>query len=91
MDIRHNESETRFETTIDGHTAVAEYDLEEPQRIVFTHTEVPEQLAGRGIANELAKSALAYAREQKLTVVPQCAFMAKFIDRHQEYGDLLGK
>jgi uncharacterized protein len=91
MDIRHNESETRFETTIDGHTAVAEYDLEEPRRIVFTHTDVPKELGGRGIANELAKYALAYAREQKLTVVPQCAFMAKFIDRHGEYGDLLAK
>jgi predicted GNAT family acetyltransferase len=91
MDIRHNEQDHRFETTIDGHTALAEYDLEDPSRIVLTHTDVPEVLGGRGIANELAKTALAYAREQKLTVVPQCAFMAKFIKRHEEYQDVLGK
>jgi predicted GNAT family acetyltransferase len=89
MDIRNNEREHRFETTIDNHTAVAEYDLEEPHRIVLTHTNVPKELGGRGIANELAKFALAYAREHKLTVVPKCPFMAKFISRNPEYQDLL--
>lgn len=91
MDIRHNDTEQQFETTIEGHTALAAYDREEPNRIVLTHTEVPPELSGRGIANELAKAALAYAREHQLTVVPQCAFMAKFIDRHAEYQDLLAK
>ncbi len=88
MDIRNNEIAHRFEMTIDGHTAFAAYDLE-PSRIVLTHTNVPPELGGRGIANELAKTALGYAREHGLKVVPQCPFMAKFIDRNPEYQDLL--
>ena len=88
-DIRHNEEESQFETTIDGHIAVAAYDLEEPNRIVFTHTVVPDALSGRGIAGAIVKQALDYAREQKLTVVPQCSYVAAFIKRHDEYQDLL--
>ena len=88
-DIRHNEAESQFETTVDGHLALAAYDLEEPNRIVFTHTEVPEALAGRGLAGEIAKFGLDHARQQKLTVVPQCAYVAAYIKRHPEYQDLL--
>ena len=89
-DIRNNEESSRFETTVDGHTAFASYDLEDPDRIVFTHTEVPEQLSGRGIAAEIVKHALEHARSKKLTVVPQCAYVASFIKRNPEYGGLMG-
>ena len=89
LDIRHNENESRFETTIDGHTAIAEYDLEEPNRIVFTHTEVPDELSGRGVAAAIVKYGLDHAREKNLIVVPQCAYVASFVKRHGEYQDLL--
>jgi uncharacterized protein len=88
-DVRNNEQESQFETTVDGHKAIAAYDLEEPNRIVFTHTEVPEALSGRGIAGEIVKYALDYAREHKLMVVPQCAYVAAYVKRHAEYQDLL--
>jgi predicted GNAT family acetyltransferase len=91
IDIRNNEQESQYETTIDGHTAVAAYDLEDPNRIVFTHTVVPEQLSGRGLAKELVKHALDDARRRNLTVVPQCSFVASFIKRNPEYEDLLQK
>jgi uncharacterized protein len=90
-DIRNNEEESQFETTVDGHVALAAYDLEEPNRIVFTHTEVPESLSGRGIAGAIVKYGLDYAREKNLTVVPQCSYVAAFVKRHSEYTDLLAK
>lgn len=88
-EIRHNEQESQYETSIDGHTALTAYDLEETGRIVFTHTVVPEQLSGRGLANAIVKHALDDARRRNLTVVPQCSFVAAFIKRHPEYEDLL--
>ena len=91
FDIRNNEQESRIETTVDGSDAFAEYDLEEPNRIVFTHTIVPDELSGRGIAGEVVKYALDYAREQKLTVVPQCSYVAAWIKRHPDYEDLLAQ
>jgi predicted GNAT family acetyltransferase len=89
LDIRNNEEESQFETTVDGHVALTAYDLEDPNRIVFTHTDVPEALSGRGIAGEIVKFGLDHAREKKLTVVPQCPYVASYIKRHPEYQDLL--
>lgn len=87
-DIRNNEEESRFETTVDGELAVAEY-YREGESITFTHTLVPEQLEGRGIAASIVKAALDHARSEKLEVVPQCAFVAGYIERHPEYQDLV--
>ena len=88
--IVHNPSASRFETTVDGHLSVAEYERDGP-RIVFMHTLVPPELRGRGIAEKLVRAALAYARTQGLKVVPACSYVAKFIERHQEYRDLVAK
>lgn len=90
-DIRHNEQQTRFETTVDGHVAYSAYDLEDPDRIVFTHTVVPDELAGRGIAGEIVRHGLEYARANNLKVVPQCSYVASYIKRHKEYEDLLAQ
>ncbi|HEX2123089.1 MAG TPA: GNAT family N-acetyltransferase [Thermoanaerobaculia bacterium] len=89
-DIRNNETASQFETTVDGHTAVAAYSLT-PGTNTFTHTAVPDALAGRGIAGELARHALGHARAQNLRVVPQCSYIAAFIQRHSEYQDLVNK
>jgi predicted GNAT family acetyltransferase len=37
----------------------------------------------------MVRSALAWARGEKLKVVPQCSYTARFIERHPEYADLL--
>ena len=47
MDVRNNEKESRFEVVVDGSTAIAEYELRDGE-IIFTHTEVPEAIGGRG-------------------------------------------
>lgn len=88
-EIRNNQQQSQYETQVEGKTAYVAYDLEEPQRIVFTHTIVPDELSGRGIAKELVQHALDDARKRELTVVPQCSFVAAFITRHPEYEDLV--
>jgi uncharacterized protein len=87
--VVNNPRRYRFETVIDAHTAVLNY-KREGDRITFIHTEVPKELAGRGIGNALAKAALEYAREQRLQVIPRCRFVAKYIERHPEFAHLLG-
>jgi uncharacterized protein len=58
-------------------------------RIAFTHTEVDESCEGRGFGSRLAAAALADARRQGLVVVPLCPFIARYIERHPEYEELL--
>jgi predicted GNAT family acetyltransferase len=86
--IDNNATDQRFEAHVDGQLAVVEYSLTDT-RIVFTHTGVPPALSGHGLANKLAATALEYARTQHLTVVPLCPFVASYLRRHPEYGDLV--
>lgn len=86
--VLHNAAENRFETTVDGFLAVAEYRLE-GTNVVFTHTFVPGELRGRGIAENLVRSGLAWARAEKRSVVPACSYVDVFIQRHAEFQDLL--
>ena len=86
--VRDNRAEQEFELTIDGAVAIAAYQLE-GDTIVFTHTQVPDRLAGHGVGSRLIRGALDQVRDRGLRVVPQCPFVADFIQRHPEYRDLL--
>ncbi|WEK44349.1 MAG: GNAT family N-acetyltransferase [Candidatus Sphingomonas colombiensis] len=86
--VRDNKAEQEFELDVDGHRALAAYQLE-GNRIVFTHTLVPKPLEGRGVASRLIRAALDSARDQGLKVVPQCPFVRAYIQRHDAYRDLL--
>ena len=88
-EIRHNSQASRFELEQDGKTAVLGYDLNGKDIIVFTHTEVPPELEGRGFGSQLARAGLDYARQHGLKVVSLCSFMSAFIERHLDYQDLL--
>ena len=88
LEIVHNETAKRFETSIDGHMGYISY-KEHDDKLVYDHTIVPQELGGRGVGSALVKQALNYARENNKKVVPQCSFVASYIDKHPDYQDLL--
>ena len=88
--VKHNEAEHRFEALVHGQLAVCDYELE-GTTMVFTHTFVPSELRGRGIAEKLVRFALDAARRRQRKVVPACSYVDVFIRRHAEFQDLLAK
>ena len=84
-----NRAEAEFELAIGRHRAVAAYQMED-DTIVFTHTLVPPQIAGHGVASKLIRAALDSARDRGLKVVAQCEFVRAYIAKHPEYRELLG-
>ena len=86
--VQHNPAASRFEARVGTQLAVADYGLEEG-RVVFTHTYVPTALRGHGIAEKLVRAALEWARAEGRKVVPECSFVAAFIQRHPEFQSLL--
>jgi len=84
-----NKAEQEFELTVDGYRAVAAYQLE-GDTIVFTHTEVPPAIEGRGVGSKLIQAALDSARDRGLKVVPQCPFVRAYMEKHPEMRDMLG-
>lgn len=86
--VRHNRAEHRFETEVDGVLSVADYQLRGTE-IIMTHTFVPAELRGRGIAEKLVRAALEHARNERLRVVPACSYVDSFIKRHAEFHPLV--
>jgi predicted GNAT family acetyltransferase len=87
-EVRNNEAGHQYELEVDGQLALAAYRLSDG-RIVFTHTEVPEALEGKGIGSRLVKAALDDVRTKGLKVVPACAFVKHYIETHPDEQDLL--
>lgn len=81
----------RFELEDMGETAYLEFDLDSAGWITLLHTEVPEALRGRGIAGELAKTGLEYARDNQLKVDVICPLVANYIAKHPEFQPLVGQ
>lgn len=86
-DVRHNEAEQRYEIAIDGKVAVADYEID-GDRQIFTHTYVPPELRGKGLAEQLVRAALNDARAAKRKVVPACSYVDTFMQRNREFADL---
>ena len=90
IEVRQNEQEHRFEAAVEGGLALVSYRRQGDQ-ITFIHTEVPDESEGKGVASTLVKTAMDYARSQKLRVIAQCPYVAGWVKRHMDaYGDLLG-
>ena len=86
-DIRHLAAAHRFKTTVDGYTCELDYSLQN-NVMTITHTGVPAEVGGRGIAGELARTALDMARKEGWTVVPACSYVRVWMERHPEYAAL---
>ena len=88
LPVVQNTAAKRFEISLDGKVAFSKY-LLAGEMIVIEQTEVPVELEGKGLASLIVRTALDYARAQKLKVMPLCPFTAGFIHRHPEYQDLV--
>lgn len=89
IEITHRSNEQRFISIVDGHEAELTYKPAGEGVLDMNHTYVPDQLRGMGIAAQLTAHALNYARQQNYRVIPSCPYVAAYIDKHEQYKDLL--
>jgi predicted GNAT family acetyltransferase len=86
--VEKNEQKRRYEVIVGDQMAALTY-ARSGDQIIFLHTLVPEPLEGRGIAGQLAHTALEDARAAHLQVVAQCPYVAAYVRRHPEYLTIL--
>lgn len=86
MSVRHNQARSRYELDTEHGIAVAVYSVHD-NKAVFTHTEVPPEDEGKGLATQLVRAALDDTRRRGLKIVPACSFVVAFVRRHPEYDD----
>lgn len=88
-EVRNNPDRSRYELVRDGRViGVADY-RPSGDVVVFPHTEIESSLRGHGLGAVLVRGALDDMARQGKTVIPQCWYVADFIDEHPEYAGLV--
>jgi uncharacterized protein len=86
--VTRAEEKDRYEIRVDGELAgIAAYRDRGDQR-VFYHTEVKKAFGGRGLSSRLVTEALADLRAAGKLIVPVCPFVAGYLAKHPEFGDI---
>lgn len=88
-EIRNDPAQHRYEAWLDGGPVGYASYRQEPGRTVFLHTEVSDQVEGRGVGRALVRGALDDVRARGEEAVPLCPFVASYIKTHHEYQDLV--
>jgi predicted GNAT family acetyltransferase len=83
MQVTHDSDTHRFFIATDHGDAVLEYTADE-EHVVFTHTFVPPQLRGQGIAEALVRAGLAWAAETRRVVTATCSYVARYLERNPQ-------
>lgn len=88
-DVVENPEMHRFELAIDEDNAALAYYRLDGDRVVLTHTEVPQQFAGQGIGSKLARGVFDILRETGRKAVVKCPFLRDWAARHPDYNDII--
>ncbi len=81
VDVVHLPDRSRFEAEVDGSTAYLTYERA-GSTVAMTHTIVPYEIEGRGIAGRLTRTAVDWAREEQLQIDPQCSYVRAWLRKH---------
>lgn len=82
--FNHNEAASRFELQIDNKVAFIDYQ-KSGEVYKLTHTEVPKELEGRGIAKSLTTQSLEFISSAGGRFIPLCPYIASFVARNPEW------
>ncbi len=89
MEVWENSAEHRYEAIVEGQLAgFTEYRIRSG-RHWFVHTEIDAAFEQMGVGSSLVKGAMDDMRSRNLLIVPTCPFVAAWLDRHEEYQDLI--
>jgi uncharacterized protein len=87
--VVNNPAQSRYEVRVDGAVAGFARYVVHPGHLNFVHTEIGSAFEGRGLGGRLVKGALEDVRANGGHVVATCPFVAAYLDKHPEFGDLV--
>ncbi|PWG81803.1 GNAT family N-acetyltransferase [Pararcticibacter amylolyticus] len=88
LSVTNNEQEQRYEFIVDNQISFIDYE-KKGDKIFLTHTEVPEELEGKGVASAMVEKTFMEIEGQGLKVVPYCSYVRVFLKRHPEWNRLI--
>ena len=88
IELTDNQAAHHFELVVEGHTAFIDYKRSN-ERLFLIHTEVPDELEGKGVGSAIVEKAFKYAEQNNLKIVPLCSFVQSYLKRHQEWSRIV--
>ncbi|MBX9448276.1 MAG: N-acetyltransferase [Taibaiella sp.] len=58
-------------------------------RFIIDHTEVDPAFGGKGVGKKLVMTAVAFARDHHLKIIPLCPFAKSTFEKNQDIKDVL--
>ena len=90
MDIHHDEQARRYTVTSNGQeVGLLTYRVLGEKLIDFTHTYVPPEQRGRGIAEKLVEHALEETLQRGYKFRASCWYVAGYARRHARFQEAL--
>jgi predicted GNAT family acetyltransferase len=91
LNVVHDRERQQFYIDLgDGFRAELDYMVRGSEH-AFTHTGVPGEFRGRGLADKLASAAFDTAKAEGWRVIPACSFIQTYVQRHKELQSLLAE
>ncbi len=88
-DVRHNPEKSRYEIFVDDERVGLMTYRVDGDLVTTPHTEIDDAYGGRGLGQQLVKSALDEIRDAGRYVQPLCPFVKAYIDKHPDYRTLV--
>jgi predicted GNAT family acetyltransferase len=88
IQLINNEAIHNFEIFVDGYRAFIDY-KQHGDKFFLIHTEVPQELEGRGVAAALVEKVFKYLETNNFKMVPYCEYIKVYLKRHPEWERLL--
>ncbi|GIT99735.1 hypothetical protein TSL6_02420 [Sulfurovum sp. TSL6] len=83
----HNEDECKYEYHIDGYVAYITYE-DQNGNMHLTETQVPKELAGKGLARMLLEDVLQEIQKENKKAVAKCSYIVKYQEKNPEKDDV---
>ena len=87
--VRDNPQAGRYELVLDGGVVGELVYRQRPEARVFLHTEISDELEGRGLGARLVESALDDVRAHGLKLAASLPLRLGYLRRHPTYADLV--
>ncbi len=84
-----NVDKQRYEIFVDGTLAGLTQAIADGEVVTMPHTKVFDEFEGQGLASQLVTGALDDIRSRGQRIIAECPYVARFIEKHPDYADLL--
>lgn len=69
--------------------AIMTYSWAGDNKIIIDHTEVGDNLRGKGVGYKLVEASVNFMRKKGIKAIPLCPFAKAVFDKKKEYSDVL--